>query len=527
MDILVRPRSVRPRLAAVCGTAVLGLVLAACGSADAETESTEPPIPHQKFISRPDLQPPEFEFTQGPAWSEEYAESEQYFFLTVDYDTATPSSAAMILDASGELVWMDPSKRHVNDHGHFDLRPQQHDDETILTYFKGPAALGYGYGDFFLANDTYQVFNVVTTGGSIPAHETDFHDAVITEDGTMLILAYHRKPADLTELGGPEDGWVHDGVIQEVDIDTGEVVFEWSALDHIPLTDGLLDFGQEAAADAESDEPELGTFDNAWDYFHINSATLDDDGGILTSARHTNAVYKIDRDSGDVEWILGGTSSDFELDDDAVFAWQHTAARDTDGTITLFDNHARNADDDKSSRGLRLELDEEAMTASVVTEYLPPAERPAGSMANTQLLANGNMFIGWGQQPYFSEFTREGELIYDVCHGDACHEGTGGGGGSYRAYKGDWEGHPTTDPTVVVQQHDDDQQRVYVSWSGATEVAQWRVLTGDDAGSATELVVVDKTGFETEIPIEDSTDYLAVEALDTQGEVLGTGTPSP
>lgn len=527
MDTAVHTRSSRRRLATLSGSAVLGLVLAACGSADAETESTDPPIPHQDFVSRPDLQPPEFEFTQGPAWSDEYAESEEYFFLTVDYDTATPASAAMILDANGELVWMDPTKRHVNDHGHFDLRPQQYQNETILTYFKGPAALGYGYGDFFLMNDTYHVFDVVTTGGSIPPHETDFHDAVITDDETMLVLAYHRKPADLSELGGPEDGWVHDGVIQEVDIDSGEVVFEWSALDHIPLSDGLLDFEEEAAADAENDEPELGTFDNAWDYFHINSATLDDDGAILTSARHTNAVYKINRDSGDVEWILGGASSDFELDDDAVFAWQHTAARDDDGTITLFDNHARNADDDKSSRGLRLELDEDAMTASVVTEYLPPAERPAGSMANTQVLDNGNMFIGWGQQPYFSEFTREGELIYDVCHGDTCHEGTGGGGGSYRAYKGTWEGHPTTEPAVVVQQSDDGDAQVYVSWNGATEVTQWRVVTGENAETATEADVIEKTGFETAIPLEDSIEYFAVEALDAEGEVLGTGTPTP
>src|SRR5699024_10363659 len=214
MDTAVHTRSSRRRLATLSGSAVLGLVLAACGSADAETESTDRPMPRQDFVSRPDLQPTKFEITQGPAWSDEYAESEEYFFLTVDYDTATPASAAMILDASGELVWMDPTKRHVNDHGHFDLRPQQYQNETILTYFKGPAALGYGYGDFFLMNDTYHVFDVVTTGGSIPPHETDFHDAVITDDETMLILAYHRKPADLSELGGPKEGWVHDGVIR-------------------------------------------------------------------------------------------------------------------------------------------------------------------------------------------------------------------------------------------------------------------------------------------------------------------------
>ncbi|GAA4105746.1 arylsulfotransferase family protein [Enteractinococcus coprophilus] len=514
----------RRRLVAVGATAVFALVCAGCGSADAETESDEPPVPHHDFVSRPDLKPPELEFTQGPAWGEEYAESDEYIFLTVDYETETPSSAAMILDATGELVWMDPSKLHVDDTGHFDLRPQQYRGETILTYFKGPAAIGYGYGDIFLMNDQYQVFDTVTTGGSLPPHETDFHDAVITDDGTMLVLAYVKKPADLSHVGGPREGWIHDGVIQEIDIATGEVVFEWSSVDHVPLTEGLLDFDDEAGADAEEDQPELGTFDNPFDYFHINSATVDDDGAILASARHTNAVYKINRDTGDIEWTLGGVASDFALDDDAVFAWQHSAARDTDGTLTLFDNHARNADGDKSSRGLRLSLDDDTMTARVATEYLPPTERPAGSMANTQLLENGNMFIGWGQQPYYSEYTHDGELIYDVCHGDACHENSDGGGGSYRAYKGDWEGHPTTDPTVVVQQNGQGAETVYVSWNGATEVAQWRVLTGHDAGSTRELAVVDKTGFETAIPLEGSHDYVVIEALDADGAVLGTGT---
>lgn len=136
------------------------------------------------------------------------------------------------------------------------------------------------------------------------------------------------------------------------------------------------------------------------------------------------------------------------------------------------------------------------------------------------------MFIGWGQQPYFSEYTRDGKLIYDVCHGDACHEGTGGGGGSYRAYKGAWSGHPTTDPDVVVQQNDEGAEYVYVSWNGATEVAQWRLIAGPTEAEASEVTVVDKTGFETAIEFPDPANYVAVEALDVNGDVLGSGAPS-
>lgn len=509
--------------------AAVALVLTGCGAADSEPETEQGP-PHHTFISRPDLEPVEIQRTEGEAWNDDYAASDEYVFITPNFDTDSPSSAAMILDASGEVVWMDPSKQHRNDNGHFDLRVQEYQGEPVLTYFKGPAEDGWGYGDLYLMDDTYHVFTTVTTGGSLPPHETDFHDTVITDDDTMLVMAYVTTQTDLTDVGGPADGWVHDGVVQEIDIETGEVLFEWSSLDHVPVTEAVYNFEEEHAAqqdriDDGDEHAELGSREKPLDYFHINSATLDDDDNILISARHTHAVYKLDRDTGDVLWTLGGTASDFDLPDDAVFAWQHTAARDTDGTLVVFDNHIRDADADESSRGLRLDLDEDTMKAEVVTEYAPPEHRASGWMANTQLLDNGDVFIGWGNQPYFSEYTRDGELIYDVCHGDTCHDDDdiGGGGGSYRAYKGTWEGHPVTDPDVVVQQNDQNQDHVYVSWNGATEVAQWRLVTGDDADDATEATVVAKDGFETAIPLEMDADYVAVEALDADGNVLGTG----
>ncbi|WP_343956856.1 arylsulfotransferase family protein [Yaniella flava] len=507
------------RTLGLTATTTLSLVLVGCG---------DTPVPHQSFESRPDLMPPEIDMTRGEAWDDEFAESDEYIFVTPNFDTDTPTSAAMILDPTGEVVWMDPSGQHDGDDGHFDLRPQQYQDETVLTYFKGPASGGCGYGDIYLMDEDYQVFNTVTTGGSLPPHETDFHDMTITDDGTMLLLAYVGTQIDLRDIGGPEDGWVENAMVQEVDMETGEVLLEWSALDHVPVTDAMLDFEeehQEQLDDEDDDEAELGTRDNPFDYFHINSATVDDEDAILLSARHTHAVYQIDRESGDLNWTLGGKSSDFDMDDDAVFKWQHSAARDADGTLTLLDNHANNSDEDKSSRGLRLDVDEDAMTASVVTEYTPPQDRPAGSMANTQPLDNGNMMIGWGQQSYFSEYTNEGELIYDVCHGDGCHESPiGGGGGSYRAYKGPWEGQPNTEPDVVVQQADNGQQRAYVSWNGATEVDRWRLLAGSDEDDVTQETSVNKASFETSIPVLDDSEYVAVEALDAGGAVLATTT---
>src|SRR6266542_1348901 len=120
---------------------------------------------------------------------------------------------------------------------------------------------------------------------------------------------YHAVPYDLSSVGGPVDGKVFDGIVQEIDVATGRVLFEWHSLDHVPLTDSYQPLPSSPGA--------------PWDYFHINSINLDSDQNLLISARHTWAIYKIDRRTGDVIWRLGGKESDFALGPGAAFAWQH------------------------------------------------------------------------------------------------------------------------------------------------------------------------------------------------------------
>ncbi|VXB08239.1 Arylsulfotransferase ASST [Citricoccus sp. K5] len=523
----------------------VALAVSAC-TADGEggAAAGKQPIPHQSFASRPDLKPPVVEITRGPAWSDEYEQSQEFTFLTPNYGSETPSDGAVILDARGELVWMSPAKDDDPEDDPFDLRVQEYQGEPVLTVYEGTSDGGMGDGEVILLDQSYEEITRVTTGGSLGPGQADFHDTTITPEDTMLIAAYVPAPADLTDVGGPEDGHIQDAVIQEVDIATGDVLFEWSAIGHVPLTETMLDFDDEQAelekeaeeaeeseqvdsseaSDPQTGPPELGTEEHPFDYFHINSVTEDDDGSLLVSARHTNAVYKLDRATGAVEWTLGGSASDFEMGEGADFTWQHDAHRSPDGTLTLLDNHSHGGSDDDSSRGLRLALDGDAMTAEVATEYLPPADRVASSMANAQQMANGNMLIGWGARPHYSEYTPGGELIYDVCHGDECRgDEFEGGGGSYRAYKFAWQGRPAAEPDVTVQERDG-ERLAHVSWNGATEVARWRLVAGEDEGSATEQAVVDREGFETAIPVPDDAaelPYVVVEALDTEGTVLG------
>ncbi|PRA04698.1 ArsR family transcriptional regulator [Arthrobacter sp. MYb229] len=507
-----QPRRRRASAAAI--VAALAVLLSGC----APTEGAEDyPVPHHSFVSRPDLTPPKLATSHGETAAAKHGGMTEYIFLTPGYETGIPSSGAMIFDAQGELVWMEPIDPEDPKDNYFDLRPQEYRGETVLTVYQGTRDGGRGNGEILVLNAAYEQIASVTTGGSLGPGKADFHDSTITAAGTMLIASYVPTPADLSAVGGPEDGNIEDAVIQEVDIASGEVIFEWSALDHVPLTQTMLDFDSERAAQTE-DEDELGTAEKPFDYFHINSITEDHDGAILVSARHTSAVYRLDRTTGEVAWTLGGSASDFDLDEDAVFAWQHDAQRAPDGTLTLLDNHAKGDESERSSRGLRLSLDERAMTASVVTEYAPPQERAAGSMANAQELANGNMLIGWGSQSYFSEYNHDGELLYDICHGDACYpEGFSGGGTSYRAYKAAWHGQPSTDPQLTLR-----DRTAYVSWNGATEVAQWRLLTGDDAATASEQATVERESFETAIPLPGDARYVVVEALDGNGEVLGS-----
>ncbi|MGY1750898.1 arylsulfotransferase family protein [Modestobacter sp. SYSU DS0511] len=184
------------------------------------------------------------------------------------------------------------------------------------------------------------------------------------------------------------------------------------------------------------------------------------------------------------------------------------AERQADGTLTLFDNQSE-PDVGPTSRGLRLGLDERARTATVVTEYLPPdPDRLAGSQGSFQQLPDGSVLIGWGSRPFYSEFAADGTLLTDVALGS---------GDNYRTDRAEWTGRPDTDPDAVLE-----AGRVHVSWNGATEVASWRLVTGDDEQGAVAGDPVRRTGFETALPVDGDPAYVAVEALDADGAVLGS-----
>ena len=261
-----------------------------------------------------------------------------------------------------------------------------------------------------------------------------------------------------------------------------------------------------AADAAGSDGTSAG---GSYDPYHFNAISADTADTLLLSARHTHTVYSIDRATGDIRWRLGGKKSDFAVDGDAKFAWQHHARRRSASTISMFDNHVDTSDG--TSRGLLLTVDEDAKTASVAQQYAYK-NHVGFAMGSMEPLADGNVLVGWGTQPYATEFTADGTAVW---------EATGLGKTCYRVAKSEWTGTPEADPDIAVAAAKGGRLTVYASWNGATEVDSWRVLSGATEQDLSVAVIAKKDGFETTAQIPAAAQVRVV-ALDASGATLGT-----
>ncbi len=458
-------------------------------TAPAETAPAEAAPPTQHFRSRPDLRPPLVEITTAA-----HGTAPGYVFIAPKRRVA--QAGPMILDDAGALVWFHP----LDTEGVTDFRAQRYDGRPVLTWWRGQSDRGVGDGHYVIVDDAYREIATVSAGNGLTG---DIHEFLITERDTALITIYHELPADLSKLGGPREGAVLEGVVQEVDIGTGRVLFEWHSAPEVGLDESY----------AEVPRAERGDEADAYDYFHINSVDEDDDGDLLVSARNTHAVYKLSRAERKVLWRLGGKRSDYALGAGVRFAWQHDARRQPNGTLTLYDNVSDEEVEGRSSRVLVLRLDDAARRARLVRSYEHPQELLATTQGNAQVLPDGHVFVGWGAQPYFTEFDRDGRVLLDGHFGV---EGTD----SYRAYRLAWTGRPAERPAVRLA-----GDVAHVSWNGATEVVRWQVLAGRDPQHLQPIASRSTTGFETTIRLSTEAAVVQIRGLNAGGAVLGTSRP--
>lgn len=454
------------------------------------TKSTKSDLDH--FVSRPDLAAPKLDVTAADARA-----APGDVLLTPTGGDA-PSSL-LIADAQGQPVWISPrAGARV-----LDLQEQEYRGQPVLTWYEGSVVdPGVGQGRVVIADESYQPIAHVD---ALNGYAADLHDVLITPQNTALLLIYNPILVDATSVHGAKHQRVLEPVIQEVDIATGTLLFEWHGLASIGL--------------AESYQPVPKRAGDTFDYVHPNSVAVDTDGQLLLSGRHTWTVDKIDRTSGILDWHLGGKQNNFSMPASVTTAWQHDARPNPDGSLSVFDNGAAGATVTHRTRGEVLHVDEAAMTAKLVHAYPAPPKVESTSQGSFRLLANGDWFAGWGDQPEYTEFAPDGTVVYDVKLPTA-----NGTVSSYRAIKVPWTGRPTDLPAAAVKRESADEVTVSVSWNGATDVAHWDVLAGPDRADLSSITSVPRSGFETTIHATTNEPYVAVRADDANGDPLATST---
>jgi hypothetical protein len=404
----------------------------------------------------------------------------------------------MVVDGRGRLVWF---KQLASPVVAANLRLQRFDGRPVMTWWQGtvtPSAFGLGEG--VIADRSYRTIHTVHTGNG---YAMDLHEFTLTPDGDALATIY--APV-LVHLAGTAAGALSpllDAIIQEIDVRTGLVVWEWHALGHIPLAESYATPANSASYDA----------------FHINSLQALPGGRILASARDTSAVYEIRRAGSRILWTLGGKAGDFHLGPGARFYFQHDAQLLSGDRVSLFDDGAGPPQFEPYSRALILRLDHKHRRATVVRAYHRSTDTSSESEGSVQMLPAGNVFAGFGATPYFSQFSAGGRLLFDAALPQD--------DGSYRAYRLPWTATPKTRPAAAARRTDPSSVAVYASWNGATAVARWQVLAGTDAASLTPVASAPRSGFETRIAVASTATLFAVRARDAHGRILATSPPVP
>jgi len=444
----------------------------------------------QSFQSEPELHPPVVTVHQ-PAGT---GSAPGYLFAAPFLGPG--QYGPMIFDNAGNLVWFHavPSGQDAAD-----FRTQIFRGKNDLTWWQGHTLqLGYGLGEDVIANANYKTVSVVRAGNGLQADEHEFN---VTPQGSAYILAYSPVQASLASAGGPAQGVAVDGVIQQIDVHTGLVMWEWHSLGHVDVSESY------------SKTPAVPTA--PYDYFHINSLTTDKHGNPLISARNTWALYDISAHTGTVLWRLGGKKSTFALGAGVPFAFQHNALWLPNGNISLFDDEGAPAIK-PPSRGEIVKLDLKAKTATLVSQLVRTlGPLSTGSQGDVQSLPGGGWMVGWGGLPNLTEFNAQGQIVYDAQ--------LPAGENSYRVYREPWVAQPTVPPAILARVTGA-TTTVYASWNGASTVASWQLLTGASAKQLAPVSTTPRSGFETTIPAPAAA-FVEVRALSAAGRVLGASKP--
>jgi hypothetical protein len=458
------------------------------------------------FVSAPSLRPPEITADHTSPAAEL---APGYIFMTSFYDLNYPpmtgQSGPLILDNHLQPIWFRSVPESVVA---ANLSLQSYQGKPALAWWQGKVTNtgATESGKDVVVNEHYQTIGTVTgkDGWTLTLHE------IALRGNDVWVTANKDIPRNLSRYGGAYNGALIDSAVQEYNLKTGKLLYNWDALDHIPLSQS---------------QASLPTNGFPWDAYHVNSLQVFANGTFLVSMRDTWAAYLVTAKTGRIQWTLGGRHSSYTFGPGADFQWQHDVVLQPHSIVTMFDDHCCQLTGGGTyvpatgpSRGLELRLDPHTHTASLAAQYGASRNDHSDYMGDVEPLANGNVFVGWGSQPYLSEYSHSGKLLLDAYFP--------GSDLSYRSTIQQWVGLPLSPPAGAALRAGG-TTTVYASWNGATRVAAWKVLAGSSSGPLVASAHAPRSGFETSIRVPHAAgdDRFEVEALDASGKVLGTSKP--
>ncbi|MBN1998999.1 aryl-sulfate sulfotransferase [candidate division KSB1 bacterium] len=345
---------------------------------------------------------------------------------------------------------------------------------------------------FYVTMDHH--FEYVDTFRIKHGYIADHHDFQLLPNGHFLIMGNDTQIFDMGKIvqDGRQDARVLGHNFQELDTNHN-VVFEWRGWDYLPITDSYEDIQAES-----------------FDYAHMNSISLDYDGHYLISCRNLSQCLKINRETGDIIWILGGKRSSFKFtgqDDGNSYQHMFRAVPDKFGFYTLFDNG--NDHSPPYSRAVEYKLDTEKNTAEKVWDFRHPNRYYTAWLGSVQRLNDGNTLINWiGQgRPFATEVTPNGETVYEARCFDC--------DAVYRTFRFDWSG-TALRPYLILNPGPDKLTLIFNKF-GDENVNYYRIFTGLDPQNMTVSDTTRFTFYDVEDLQNNQRHYFAVTAVDING----------
>jgi hypothetical protein len=501
------PAHLRRALIAVVG--LLSIVAVASTARAATPISAYTTTGTLSYVSAPSLHPPKMTTIS----SESANKLAPGYFLISNFKNLAMSQeqigqgGPIMLDRDLRPVWIHPTPTNVYA---LNFRTQKLNGLPALSWWQGVIS-NQGVvqsGEDFVVDQHYKT--IATLEGADGWVLTP-HEFLVSGNNAWVTANKYVSGVDLTSFGGPANGTILDSAVQEYSLRNGKLLYSWEAYEggHIPLSESKT-VGAAPMASSQA---------TAWDAYHINAINLIGNSEFLVSMRNTRAGYLVNIATGAIQWTLGGTNSSFTFGTNAPFEWQHDIELHAGSEVSLFDDACcaligpgKFAPPFGPSRGLVLKLDSVAHTATIVAQYAHNPTLNTSTQGDTELLGDGDVLVGWGGQPYLTEYSRTGKVLLDASFP--------GPDISYRAYVEPWVGLPTYGPSGAGRRLGS-KTKIYASWNGATQVASWEVLAGPSASHLSKLAVRHKAGFETAIALNHTYREFKIYALDSRGRVLG------